>query len=201
VCSIALGSQAVSPLEMTSAYATLAARGIRRIPYAVAEVRTASGDVVHRREPKAKRAMARQDADVVTHVLQSVVTSGTGTAAALDRPVAGKTGTAQEWKDAWFCGYVPQLAACVWVGYRKGEIPLHNVHGYENVYGGSFPAMIWHDFMAVATEGMNVAGFVTPSLYDYNVYPDGTRPAPPPPPKPEKSPKPKPSKKPKPPDP
>jgi penicillin-binding protein 1A len=59
----------------------------------------------------------------VTYALQRVVTSGTGPAAAIGRPVAGKTGTAEEYWDAWFCGYVPQLAACVWVGYPRPEIP------------------------------------------------------------------------------
>ena len=93
----------------------------------------------------------------VTGALQGVVTGGTGTAAALgSRPVAGKTGTAENFQDAWFCGYVPQLATCVWVGYPKGEIPLLNVEGVGEVFGGTLPAEIWHNYMAGAVGNLPV---------------------------------------------
>jgi penicillin-binding protein 1A len=100
-------------------------------------------------------------ADAVTIALQGVVEHGTGPAAYLGRPVAGKTGTAQNYQDAWFCGYVPQLVTCVWVGYPQGEIPMQNVEGFPNVFGGSIPALIWHDFMATAVANQPVEGFPT----------------------------------------
>ena len=173
VCSITLGSQSVTPLEMASSFATLAARGVHHPAHAIREVDTATGDVLHKANAKGERALQENDADLVTYALQRVVTSGTGTAAALGRPVAGKTGTAQDYVDAWFCGYTPQLAACVWVGYPKGEIPLENVEGYTNVFGGSIPALIWHDFMSEATEGMPVLDFATPSFEGYDTTPEG----------------------------
>jgi membrane peptidoglycan carboxypeptidase len=131
---------------------------------------------------KSKQVIDSNDADLVTYALQDVVRYGTGHAAALSgRPVAGKTGTAQDNVDAWFCGYTPQLAACVWVGYPKAEIPLVNVHGVPLVYGGTIPASIWHDFMEVALSGKQVLEFPTPSFEGYDQGP----PAPPPAPSPE----------------
>jgi penicillin-binding protein 1A len=176
VCSITLGSQAVTPLEMTAANATLAARGIRHKPTAVFEVKNSRGKAIDRADYKGKRAIDENDADMVNYVLQSVVTSGTGTSANIGRPVAGKTGTAQDYVDAWFCGYVPQLAACVWVGYPKAEIPMHYVQGVPNVYGGSIPAQIWHDFMSQATANMPIESFVPPSFIGYDYFPPGTVP-------------------------
>ena len=81
-----------------------------------------------------------------------------------DRPVAGKTGTGENYADAWFCGYVPQLVACVWVGYPGREIPLQNVEGLPAVFGGSLPAEIWHDFMGPAVANLKVQNFPTPTL-------------------------------------
>jgi penicillin-binding protein 1A len=162
VCSITLGSQAVSPLEMTVAFATLAARGVRHDPQAIALVRAPDGRMLGRLQGQGRRAVSPQVADQVTYALQRVVTSGTGTAAALGRPVAGKTGTAEEYWDAWFCGYVPQLAACVWVGYPRAEIPLLNVGGFAQVFGGSIPALVWREFMAGALAGVDVRDFPAP---------------------------------------
>jgi penicillin-binding protein 1A len=156
VCSITLGPEGVSPLEMTRAFATLAAGGIRRHAQALRRVTTHSGEVVARLRPSGTRALAGSVARRVTSALRGVVLSGTGRAAAIGRPVAGKTGTAEEFKDAWFCGYVPQLAACVWIGHPEAEIPMHAVEGFDPVVGGSIPARIWHDFMAGAMRGRRV---------------------------------------------
>lgn len=151
VCSITLGSQSSSPLEMTSAFATLAAGGTYREALPVRLVLSPASELLFMGPPQAKRALDPVHADLVTRALQRVVTSGTGTAATLKgRAVAGKTGTAQNYQDAWFCGYTPQLATCVWVGYPKGPIPMLNVQGVPQVYGGSIPAAIWHDFMKAA---------------------------------------------------
>ena len=87
------------------------------------------------------------------------MSSGTGTRARLDdgRPQAGKTGTAENYGNAWFCGYTPDIAACVWVGYRSSNKPLENVEGFGAVYGGTLPAMIWKDFMTTALARIGAA--------------------------------------------
>jgi penicillin-binding protein 1A len=162
VCSITLGTQAVSPLEMTTAYATLAARGVRHDAQAVESVRTATGDVVPYPVAKPHVAVSQEVADEVTYALEAVTQRGTGVAAAFGRPIAGKTGTAERYVDAWFCGYVPQLATCVWVGYPHRELPMDYVEGYAPVYGGTIPAAAWHDFMSVALEHAPVREFATP---------------------------------------
>jgi penicillin-binding protein 1A len=162
VCSITLGSQAVTPLEMTDAFATLADRGVRHAPFAVAKVKGPEGVLLWRTSGRARAAVPQDVADHVTWALQHVITEGTGTAAAIGRPAAGKTGTGEEFQDAWFCGYVPQLAACVWVGYPQGEIPMENVEGFAGVFGGSLPALIWHDFMTAAVANRPVENFAIP---------------------------------------
>jgi len=164
VCSITLGTQAVSPLEMTAAYSTLAARGVRHDPQAVESVRTADGEVVPFPRSKPRVALSQQVADEVTYALQAVTQKGTGTGAAIGRPIAGKTGTAENYVDAWFCGYVPQLVTCVWVGYPHGEVSMNYVEGYAPVYGGTIPASIWHDFMAGAVASLPVEQFATPTI-------------------------------------
>ena len=188
VCSIGLGTSEVTPLEMTSAFATLAARGIYVQPTAVDRVTGRGGEVLQGPlrglGSVGSTAVSAQDADTATRVLQGVIDHGTGTAARLaGRVAAGKTGTAQNATDAWFCGYVPQLATCVWVGYPKGTRPMRDVAGFPEVYGGTIPALIWHDFMTEATNGMPVAGF--PSV-SYDIYAD----PPPPPPSPSWAPSP-----------
>jgi penicillin-binding protein 1A len=158
-CSITLGTQAVSPLEMTAAYATLADRGVRHEPQAVDSVRTASGKVVPFPQSVARTAVSQQIADQVTYALEAVTEKGTGTGAAIGRPLAGTTGTAENYVDAWFCGYVPQLTTCVWVGYPHREVPMNYVEGYAPVYGGTIPALIWHDFMSAALANTAVENF------------------------------------------
>jgi penicillin-binding protein 1A len=163
VCSITLGTQAVSPLEMTSAYATLADRGTRHDPQAVETVSTARGKVIPFPQSKPQSALSQQIADEVTFALEAVTQKGTGTGAAIGRPIAGKTGTAERFVDAWFCGYVPQLTTCVWVGYPHSEEPMNYVEGYAPVYGGTIPASIWHDFMKAGLANMPAENFVTPT--------------------------------------
>ncbi|HYT78309.1 MAG TPA: penicillin-binding transpeptidase domain-containing protein, partial [Actinomycetota bacterium] len=191
VCSITLGSQDVTPLDMADAYATLAARGVHHAPLAITEVKSAGGDVLDRPKNESGVAVAENDADLVTYSLQQVVSSGTGTAARLgDRPSAGKTGTTQDFRDAWFCGYVPQLTTCVWMGYQRSQRPMHNVEGVPNVFGGSIPAQIWNDFMTQALVNVPPKNFPTPSFAGYDRKPQG---AVSPTPSPSPSPSPKPS--------
>ena len=173
VCSITLGTQPVNPLEMTDAYATLAAHGVHHAPQAFEIVRAPNGQVLGRLGTAGARAISASVADQVTYALEGVVEHGTGTAASFGRPAAGKTGTAESFQDAWFCGYVPQLAACVWVGYPKGEIPLYGVEGVGAVAGGTLPAEIWHRFMAAATAHMPALSFPTPTITGQTVYGSG----------------------------
>jgi penicillin-binding protein 1A len=164
VCSITLGSPAVTPLEMTDAFATLADRGVRHAPFAIREIRSSHGLLLRRRSGRLRVAIPQDVADQVTYALEHVIAEGTGTAAAIDRPAAGKTGTGENFQDAWFCGYVPQLAACVWVGYPQGELPMTDVEGFSGVFGGSLPALIWHDFMTTAVARRPVESFAVPSM-------------------------------------
>src|SRR5262245_48912197 len=198
VCSITLGTQAVNPLEMTNAYATLAAHGWRHRATPLQAVDTADGNADYRIGGRGKEVLNRNDADLVTYALQGVISGGTGTAANIDRPAAGKTGTAQEYRDAWFCGYVPQLVTCVWVGYPHAEESLVNVEGVPAVFGGTIPAAIWHDFMMQATANMRVKDFATPSFEGYTLGAPTPPPAPAPSVTPEPSPSPKPSPSPEP---
>ncbi|MEX2274917.1 MAG: transglycosylase domain-containing protein [Actinomycetota bacterium] len=175
-CALSLGAVEVTPMEMTSVYATFAGRGVYRAPSPIIEVRDPAGKVLWggKKQPETRRRLAGErvlsanDAALVSYALQGVVEDGTGTAAALfDRPVAGKTGTAQGYKDAWFCGYTPQLATCVWVGYPETEKPLYNIEGYSEVYGGTIPANIWREFMVEALEGAPVREFPEPDFGGY----------------------------------
>ncbi len=195
VCSITLGSQGVTPLDMADSYATLASRGVHRSPTSIAQVKSSAGDVMFRANTAGQRVLLQNNADLVTSALQHVITGGTGAAADIGRPAAGKTGTAQNYVDAWFCGYTPQLVTCVWMGYPKNEmVPMENVEGFPHVFGGSLPARIWHDFMSTAMQGVPVANFPTPSLAGYNVNPQGAvTPTPSPSPSPSPSPTPSPT--------
>jgi penicillin-binding protein 1A len=114
--------------------------------------------------------------------MQGVIQRGTATAANIGRPAAGKTGTNQAFRDAWFCGFVPQLTACVWVGYPKTENrSMYNVEGFPEVFGGSIPARIWHDFMEAALAHTRWANFATPSFSGYDIEPQRVVGLPPPP--------------------
>jgi penicillin-binding protein 1A len=122
-------------------------------PTLLAKVVFPDGATTHPDKSSSSGVLDPKVAATVTKVLQANVNSGTGTAAALsDRPAAGKTGTTDDYADAWFAGYVPQLAAVVWVGYPERERPMRDVHGIQ-VAGGTFPAQIWHGFMERAVSG------------------------------------------------
>jgi penicillin-binding protein 1A len=167
VPSIGLGSIAVSPLDLASGYATLAAGGVYAEPMAIRRVILPDGRLDTQSgwgKPKRRRAISEGVAAVVTRILEQNVQYGTGTRAAFGRPAAGKTGTNEEHADAWFAGYTPELATIVWLGYTKGEIPMENVHGIS-VSGGSFPAEIWRLFMEPALEGREETDFAEPSFW------------------------------------
>jgi penicillin-binding protein 1A len=141
----------VSPLEMSSAYATLAAGGIHRKPVAVRKVVFPNGHVERPERPRPQRVLSEPAAWEVTRLLQDNITEGTGTAAYTGcAGQAGKTGTTDEYTDAWFAGYQPNLSTVVWVGYpESNDISMTSVHGIT-VFGGTFPAEIWHSLYAGA---------------------------------------------------
>jgi len=182
VCPLTLGTSPVSPLEMTSAYATLADDGVLCQPYAIDHVVSPDGSTVERTTPSCERALPAAVAAEETAMLENVVRFGTGTAADIGRPQAGKTGTGNDYEDAWFVGYVPQLVTGVWVGYAAGEIPMPDVPGYGPGFGGVLAAPIWHDVMAFALREQPVLDFPpAPSTF-------GSIPAWPPSPPPSPSP-------------
>ncbi len=168
--AIGLGAEAVTPLELARAYATLAHGGQRadgaifgNRPRVIEEV-TQDGRKRHN-TPKAFNALTPTQAGVVNSILQKAVRYGTGKRAYLpNRPVAGKTGTTENYGDAWFVGYTPQLAVAVWVGYPTTLKPmLTEFHG-EPVTGGSFPALIWKSFMEKALKSEEPEGFPAPPM-------------------------------------
>jgi penicillin-binding protein 1A len=162
VDTIGLGVNPVSPLEMASAYATVAAEGVYRKPYAITAVTFADGNADRSWRPgPGKQVIPKPVAYQVTRVLEEVITHGTGTAAALGRAAAGKTGTTESLADAWFDGFTPTLAAAVWVGHPQARVPMTDVHGVR-VYGGTFPARIWRTFMLGALRGQPSQAFVQP---------------------------------------
>ena len=187
VCAVTLGSVAVNPLEMTNAYATLSNRGTRFRASPLLQVRSPGGRIDEGVVPRGKRVVEENVADLVTYTLQDVLDFGTGASADIGWPAAGKTGTAQDNVDAWFCGYTVQIAACVWVGYPQGQIPLENVEGVPLVFGGTIPAAIWHDFMEEAMAGKEAIEFPDPSFDQQTVTPSAEAPLPPPSPSPEPS--------------
>lgn len=172
ICSLTLGTAPVSPLELTSAYATLANDGVRCRPFAVFTVETRTGETVLNNRPRCTQAIEPEIAAQVTAMLQRAVEGGTGFRAYIGRPMAGKTGTGQNFGDAWFVGYVPQIATGVWVGYPKGQAyTMENVHGIE-VLGGTYPAQIWHDFMLEALVNLPVETFPPPPPEPHGTVPD-----------------------------
>ena len=157
--SLALGTSEVSVLEMASAYTTFANRGVHLEPNVILEVTTADGRVLEpARAPVRTKVLEPAQADVVNYCLQQVVRRGSGTGAAFGRPVAGKTGTTQDFGDAWFVGYTPRLTTAVWMGFPEGnEKKMDHVRGQE-VRGGSFPATIFKRFMQAVAKTTTDSG-------------------------------------------
>ncbi|MCA1845249.1 MAG: penicillin-binding protein, partial [Actinobacteria bacterium] len=170
----------VSPLTMAAAYATFASSGIYAEPYGIKAIRDSRGTVVYQHQKNTRRAFEPAEAGILNAALQRVVTEGTGQAAAIGRPVAGKTGTTSDNVDAWFVGYTPQVATAVWVGYDPAR-PMSSVHG-RSVTGGSFPAAIFGDLMRKGLAGLPVAPLPTASPDALPLRRLGAPPTPAPPP-------------------
>ena len=171
--SIVLGSIEVSVLDMAAAYATLANEGTAVRPTTIKSIRLSDGRVLESEPRVSPDVISPGNAYLITKVMEEVIKRGTGRAADIGRPAAGKTGTTNDYGDAWFVGYTPDLVAAVWVGYPQGRIPMTSVHG-GRVYGGTLPAQIWRAFMLAAHQGLPVHDFEVPErdLITVEIDPD-----------------------------
>ena len=177
--SIALGSFELSPLELTRAYAILANNGEEVIPFSIRYVKNRKGEVVDSPEEKIKKFLADKKikgeiqvlspevAQIMTSILKDVVSVGTGARAALGRPAAGKTGTTNNWRDAWFVGYTPEVTTGIWIGYDKMGLSLGIGQS-----GGSVAAPIWKGYMQEILKGQEETDFqISSSLVEKEICP------------------------------
>ncbi len=149
--SLALGSNEVNLLELTSAYGSFATQGLHTEPHGITRILNRQGKVIWSADFKAKRTLDADSAAIMTWMLRNVVEAGTGAAAQLgNRPVAGKTGTSDEARDLWFIGYIPQMVTGVWLGNDDNR-PTYGSSGSA--------AYTWHEFMEKAAEGMPIEKF------------------------------------------
>jgi penicillin-binding protein 1A len=166
--SVALGVESVAPLDMASAYGVFAARGLRAEPTPVLRVTDRDGKVlIDNSKPATTRILKEDVADNVTNILQGVLTNGTAAGRGINRPAAGKTGTTQDNKDAWFVGYTPTLSTAVWMGFvnRTPDTVkyLTNIKGVRTVTGGTHPARIWQAYMEKALADVPITEFTEPA--------------------------------------
>ena len=167
-----LGTENVTTLDLAAAYSTFANRGVQHDPVFVTEIVNPDGTTLWRHEPVGERVIDTTTADEVSWVLGQVIERGTGREADIGRPAAGKTGTAQNYADATFAGYTPDLAAAVWVGFPQGQISMvpcdrktcteEDPGTSIQVAGGTFPAQIWREIMVAAHSGTPSAEFAPP---------------------------------------
>ncbi|MGB9856717.1 MAG: transglycosylase domain-containing protein [Dictyoglomaceae bacterium] len=150
--ALALGTSVVTPLELTRAYAVLANGGFRITPIAILRVEDSKGNVLLSNEPQLVPVLDRNVVATLVKMMEKVILEGTGKRADIGRPSAGKTGTTDDYRDAWFIGFTPELCTGVWVGnddYSKTK----------NVVGGFIPALIWKEFMSNALKNKPVSDF------------------------------------------
>jgi penicillin-binding protein 1A len=187
--SLALGASEVSTLQLAAAYGTWANRGLYCAPYVVEEITDLSGRRItipgvdgrpaQKHRVQRRPVVSQNVADTINYALQGVIEEGSGIRADIGRPAAGKTGTTNDFTDARFVGYTPNLVASVWMGHNDPKQKLENVHGVRNVSGSSFPAQIWHDFMTISLKDTPPEAFVPP-VFDGKVL-NSTTTLPPPP--------------------
>jgi penicillin-binding protein 1A len=176
VPSAVLGTNEVNTLEMASAYGTLADGGLHVMPTPVASVTTAEGKVLYQAQARPEPVVNPSVVTLADQILQKVVLYGTGTAANIGRPQIGKTGTAQNYSDAWFVGAVPQLVAAVWVGFPQGQVSMCcGRTRISPVYGGTWPAQIWRAFMVNATAHLPAKQFPTSDIQYVTISIDVTQ--------------------------
>ncbi|MFJ8920908.1 Membrane carboxypeptidase (penicillin-binding protein) [Streptomyces sp. LamerLS-316] len=181
VPSFSIGTSSPSAIRMAGAYSTFATSGKQREPFSVLQVKH-KGDVIYQHKTETKSPFPSVVADNVTDVLKNVVENGTGTPAQLPgRDVAGKTGTTDGNKSAWFVGYTPQISTAISM-FRMDDdetqkdrkfLEMYGTGGEKSIHGASFPAQIWHDYMSDAMKGMKVVNFPKPEPYGDTVFGGG----------------------------
>jgi 1A family penicillin-binding protein len=157
--SAVLGTNDVNPLEMASAYAALDNKGTALTPVLITKVTKADGTVLYQHQPDPHPALDPAVVDQVRTVLEQVVQQGTGVGARIGRPVAGKTGTGEQWRDAWFVGFTPELVTSVWVGFADAQRSMVPPLTRIKVQGGTWPAQIWQLYMSAALAQTPVTPF------------------------------------------
>jgi len=152
----------VSPLEVCTAFATLANYGIKNEPVAILKVIDKDGLIMEENQPESSKVISSINAFRAIEIMQQVMLRGTGTRAKLDdRPCAGKTGTTDEAENAWFTGFTTNMVACVWMGHPEANVKMTYIHDMR-VQGGAHPAMIWNLFMKEATVDLPIENFIRP---------------------------------------
>jgi len=161
VSSLPLGTDEVPPIEMATAYATIANGGVRNDPYYIERIEDADGEVIYEHRARGRRVIDEDIACWATEVLAANVRSGTGTRAQLpEQPAGGKTGTTEDFGDAWFVGFTPRLATAVWMGHPDTNIiKMRDLGGLRSVTGGSFPAEAWGAFNTKYHDGLAPVAF------------------------------------------
>ena len=163
VPAVVLGASAVSPLEMASAYSTIANQGAKVDNYLIERIEDSDGNVIYQHQVSQTQVLEPALAAAVINTMEKVVSQGTGGNAYIGRPQIGKTGTHENYLDAWFVGAVPQFTTAVWVGFPDAQIPMVNltIQGtfIPRMFGSSAPAPIWKEFMDVVLAGMPVEDF------------------------------------------
>ena len=162
--SLALGAQTVSVIDMAAVYSTFASRGERRDPLFLLEVLDRAGELLDRFSSPSERVLSVEEADLVTDVLTGVIEGGSGAGARVGGlALAGKTGTSQDHRDAWFVGYSPRFTTAVWIGFPVSNRSMVDIKGLAVVTGGSIPAVIWREVMEAAHVGIDPGTFVPPA--------------------------------------
>lgn len=168
VPAIVLGAQAVSPLEMASAFSTIANQGLRVDNYLIERIEDADGNVIYQHQVAATQVLEPALGAAILNTLEKAVAIGTGRNARIDRPQFGKTGTHESYRDAWFVGGIPQVTTSVWVGYPDAQREMRSVvvkperedrETIDRMFGSSAPAPIWREFMLIVVADMAVEDF------------------------------------------
>ncbi len=161
---LSIGVEDITPLQMASVYSTIDDDGVYHKPMFVEKVTDFQGHVLYQGPTPGVKAATKDAARETAKVMEGVITSGTATDAAIGRPAAGKTGTGENYRDAWFIGFVPQLVTAVWMGDPKSEADgMTSIPGYGDMYGNGVPALTWRDFMLMALKNQPVEDFPNPS--------------------------------------
>jgi len=156
--TIALGSSGVKLVELTSAYGVLANGGVKTEPYAIEKIEDSNGRIIYQtNSANFRKVLDTRTVSYMVEMLKSVVKIGTGRAANIGRPVAGKTGTTDSYRDAWFIGFTPEIVTGVWVG-NDNNTPT------RKLTGGSIPTSIWANYMRVALSSKSVSEFTYPEI-------------------------------------